>query len=334
MGARPAASARPGYRRLWLDAASAVGADVSEPGGGFIEFRRGGCAVRVWGSWVPLDDLVTLRFADDKLLSRRSLEAAGLPVPAYSVFDRGDPRPAREFLAAAPGSCVVKPAGSSGGSGATSGVRTDKALRRALLRAGRLDDRLLIERQVPGDLYRLLFCDGELLDVIRRLPPRVTGDGRSTVGELVAAENSRRLAAAGGERVGLLRLDLDSALTLEQAALHHTSVPARGVVVAVKTVVNQNSSRDNVNVLEEVSGELVSEAAAAVAAVEVRLAGVDLITPDPGRPLSAAGGAILEVNGTPGLHYHYEVSNPERSVAVCVPILERLLAVAEEASKA
>jgi hypothetical protein len=38
-------------------------------------------------------------------------------------------------------------------------------------------------------------------------------------------------------------------------------------------------------------------------------------------------GGIIEVNGTPGLHYHYDRSDPERSVDVAVPILERALAV-------
>jgi hypothetical protein len=33
----------------------------------------------------------------------------------------------------------------------------------------------------------------------------------------------------------------------------------------------------------------------------------------------------LEVNGTPGLHYHYEVFNAEQATAVAVPLLERLL---------
>ena len=34
---------------------------------------------------------------------------------------------------------------------------------------------------------------------------------------------------------------------------------------------------------------------------------------------------ILEVNATPGLHYHYETRNPERAVPVLIPILRTLL---------
>ena len=44
-------------------------------------------------------------------------------------------------------------------------------LTRATWRASRLTSRLLIERQVAGEVLRLLFLDGELLDVVLRKPP-------------------------------------------------------------------------------------------------------------------------------------------------------------------
>jgi cyanophycin synthetase len=322
----PQDGVRPGYRDIWLAAAERVGAEATELQDGFIEFRRGDRTTLVWHSWVPLDDAVTLQFSEHKELVNRRLASAGLPVPEQLEFRLSDTSPALAFLSRADGPCVVKPLTSAGGSGATSGIRTAAQLRRALLRAGRLGRRMLIERQVPGDLYRLLFLDGALLDAVRRLPPSVTGDGRSTIAELIAAENERRLAAAGGRRAGLLRIDLDAIFTLEHAGRTARSVPAAGEHVAVKTVVNQNSAADNTGVREAIGPELIDEATRAVRTVGVRLAGVDLITPDPGRPLAETGGALLEVNGTPGLHYHYEISNRERAVPVAVPILERLLA--------
>jgi cyanophycin synthetase len=77
--------------------------------------------------------------------------------------------------------------------------------------------------------------------------------------------------------------------------------------------------------LSSLSAALVAEAAAAADAIGLRLAGIDLATPDIGRSLAEAGGAVIEVNGTPGLHYHYLVRDRERAERVAVPILERLL---------
>jgi D-alanine-D-alanine ligase-like ATP-grasp enzyme len=56
------------------------------------------------------------------------------------------------------------------------------------------------------------------------------------------------------------------------------------------------------------------------------LAGVDVITTDQAVSLRRSGGAVLEVNVTPGLHYHYEVRDPARAVPVAERVLERLLA--------
>jgi cyanophycin synthetase len=120
-------------------------------------------------------------------------------------------------------------------------------------------------------------------------------------------------------------VDLDAVFTLQRAGLSLSAVPSPGEAVAVKTVTNQNCVEDNETVRDELAPELVEDCAAAAAAVGVRLAGVDLITPDPRRAMEEAGGAIIEVNGTPGLHYHYQVAEPARATRVAVPILEELL---------
>ena len=179
----------------------------------------------------------------------------------------------------------MKPTGGASGSGTTTGVRTREQLLRARLRGARVGRRLLIERQAEGDMYRFLFCDGELLDAVRRRPPRVTGDGRSTIRELIAAENASRLDPAHPVSMPILRVDLDCLFSLEAAGLSLRSVLPEGQTVAVKTVTSQNRIEDNETVREPVAPELVEEARSAAAQVGVRLAGVDLITTDLSRSL-------------------------------------------------
>ncbi|MEA2385232.1 MAG: hypothetical protein QOH72_5203 [Solirubrobacteraceae bacterium] len=319
---------RAGYLERWSQAAAEVGADAADLSRGFVELRRGDTRVVVWNHWVPLDHIVTLKRALEKPLVHRTLAEAGLPVPDHALFDARDLAPALAFLRRHDGPCVVKPVDLEGGAATTSGVVTPAQLRRARLRARRMSHRLLIEREVAGDNYRFLFLDGVLLDVVRRLPPRVTGDGRSSIRELVATENRRRHAAAGGARTWELVADLDSVFTLERAGLTLGSVPAAGASVLLKTVVNANGPENNETVLHRVDGALVADAARAARAVGVRLAGVDIITPDCGRSLADAGGVVLEVNATPGLHYHYEVRNRDERVPVLAPILQALFAEA------
>lgn len=316
----------PGYRAIWRDAAREVGAQLTDLSRGYFAIDRGAKSVRVWNHWVPLDDAVTLRFALDKALCHRTLLAAGLPVPEHVEFEVGDQSSGEAFLARGIGPCVLKPSAASSGSGITTGVRDARQLQRAVLRARRTSERLLLERQATGCVYRMLYLDGDLLDVVRRHPPRVTGDGSSTVGELVGAENDRRMRAAREGPPLLLRVDLDSIFTLEASGLTPRSVPAAGTTVAVKTVVSQNRAEENERVpLDRMSEILVLEGRRAVEALGLRLAAVEIVTPDTERGLAACGGVVIEVNGTPGLHYHYEIREPVNATRVAVPILRASL---------
>jgi cyanophycin synthetase len=68
---------------------------------------------------------------------------------------------------------------------------------------------------------------------------------------------------------------------------------------------------------------VIEEGARAVRALRVRLAGVDIITPNPSLPLAEAGGVVLEVNAPPNYYYHYNKSDGSFAVAGCV--LKKLL---------
>jgi cyanophycin synthetase len=321
---------RSAYRVIWQRAADEVGADLEVIHGEFLELRRGERKARVWRHWVPLDDAVTLRLALDKTAVHEILSRAGLPLPEHEEWDASKLNGAVEFLErSSPQPCVVKPTGGASGSGATTGVRTRDQLLRARLRAARLSKRLLIEREAEGDMYRLLFMEGQLLDTVRRRPPRVTGDGRATIRKLIAAENARRLDPAHPVSMPILRVDLDCLFTLEAAGLGLESVLPEGQTLAVKTVTSQNRIQDNETVTEPIAAELVAEAREAAAQVGVRLAGIDLITRDLSRSLKESGGVIIEVNGTPGLHYHYQVADEAIATPVAVPILRRLLDIKE-----
>jgi cyanophycin synthetase len=315
------------YRDAWAEAASEHGAELLELDAGFLEIRSGATTTRVWRQLSALDEAVSLRLALDKTMVHRLLAGRGIHVPEYVEFGHTDLEPALRFMTAAgeadTSSFVVKPAdGGRGGAAVTPGVRNQVQLARAVLSAARLDTRLLIERQVPGDMYRLLFLDGELVDVVLRLSPQVTGDGRATILELILRENARRLEMARAQ--ALMTVDLDCIFTLTAAGRKLSTVPAPGEQVLVKSASSENAEEEN-HTLRSYAPEVIEESAEAVRAVGLRLAGVDVVTPDINRPLAEAGGTIIEVNGTPGFQYHYQVADRERATRVAIPILERVL---------
>jgi cyanophycin synthetase len=314
------------FERMWRDSAAAIGADIEDVGYGFFRIARAGRVTFVRQSDVMLDDHLSLEIAGNKPLVYKLLARDGYPTPGFLEFDLATLHRAERFLDRLGGPAVVKPAsGTGGGAGVTTNVVTRRALRRAARLADAFDPSLLVEQQVAGDSYRLLYLDGRCIDAIRRDPPAVTGDGRRTIRALVEAENHRRLTADPPSALSVIRMDQDCRAKLRLQGLRPTSVPGSGQVVPVKHVVNQNAAREHHAVGDRVHPAVVETGRRAVAALGLRLAGVDVLTPDITAPLADTAGVINEINTTPGLHHHVLVAGRDERPPVPALILERIL---------
>lgn len=315
------------WRAMWEEAAAATGAELVDLGEGFLEIRRGGKCTRVWKGFVEIDHPVTLHLAGNKAVVHRLLDSAGIQVPEFAAFALDSIADAADFSRRLGRDCVVKPMrGSGGGAGVTTHVREPHQIKRAAYEASVFDRELIIEEQIEGDVYRLLYLDDEFIDAILRWPPKVRGDGKSSIRELINDENRRRAARGGAAAMGTIPIDVDCRTALKRAGFGLKSVPEKGSEIAVKGTSNSGSELESRSVRDRIGSELREEGARAAKVVGVKLAGVDAITTDPSVSLKESGGVINEVNTTPGLQWHYRIANPEQSVKVANTVLERLLA--------
>jgi D-alanine-D-alanine ligase-like ATP-grasp enzyme len=312
------------YERVWREAAAQLGATCKSLGNGIVEMELDGVCTRAVENTSAIDDPVTLAVVTDKMITYSILREQSLPMPQHLSFGLKDVAPAITFLSRRGGDCVVKPAnGTGGGRGVTTGIRTVSQLCRAAAIAAVYCDEILIEEQVAGDNYRLLYLDGELIDAFVRRHPAVVGDGRSTIARLVRDINEDRSRHGAGKSQVLLTSDFDMRRTLAKQGLSLRSVPAKGRSVVIKTVVNENGGADNRGAMGLLCPSIVEDGARAVRALGVRLAGVDIITVNPTVPLVEAGGVILEVNAPPNFYYHYQ--KEDGAFPVAVHVLKRLL---------
>jgi cyanophycin synthetase len=308
------------YERAWRDAAAELGATFKTLGQDIVEMELDGVITRAVQNTCAIDDPVTLAVLIDKLLTYKILKEEGLPIARHVEFSLKEMTAALDFLSQSKGDCVVKPAsGTGGGRGITTGIRTRSQLARAAATAAIYCDELLIEEQIKGDNYRLLFLDGEMIDAFVRRHPSVIGDGDSSIAKLVRQANADRLAHGSGKSQVLLTIDMDMKRTLARQGLSLRSVPEAGRSVTLKTVVNENCGADNSSAGHLLCRSIVEDAGRAVRALRVRLAGVDIITADPTVALSKSGGVILEVNAPPNFYYHYHKSDG------CFPVASHVL---------
>jgi len=122
----------------------------------------------------------------------------------------------------------------------------------------------------------------------------------------------------------LLRADLDCILRLRQDGLRLRSVPETGRVVTVKTSSSESQPADSETISTPLHPALAADVRTAAQVLGVRLAGVDLVTPSLVHPLSESRGAIVEVNASPGLRYHYQVRDRAAATPVARLILQHL----------
>jgi D-alanine-D-alanine ligase-like ATP-grasp enzyme len=306
------------HRMLWGEAAAAVGLPVTDIAGGFFEIRCPGAVLRVRRNITSLDDAVTVGMAANKPLVDLLLATRGVPVPAHLACDYRDVAGAWAFVRQRGRPCVVKPAeGTGGGTGITMDVSTRNGLLAAMGRAGSHCDRVMIEEQVPGDNYRLLYIDGVLVDALLRRPPRLLGDGVSTVKQLIAAQMTRATGDPDALRV-TRPSGCQTRRAIAQTGRPSEYVPSQGEPIQLRRLINMDDRQDNESVTDSMCAAIVEAGAAAAAAVGVRLAGVDVITPDRSVPLRDSRGAVIEVNTGPGLHYHYMTSGESTPVAAVI----------------
>jgi cyanophycin synthetase len=316
------------YRDLWQKAASEISANFEVFDHELFRISKDGRATFVQESRVQLDDQLSLRIAGNKPLVYRIMTENGYQMQPFLEYNMSSLAKAEDFLNNSGGACVVKPAAGTGaGNGVTTQVETVRELRKASVWAATFHRKLLIEKDIPGASFRLLYLNGEFIDAVRRDPPTVTGDGRHTIRQLIYRENQRRLSDPVIAALSPIMADVELVLHLNKSGYHLGKVLQAGEQITIKKVCNQNRRDENHTVRQAVHPEIIETGKKITELFGLKLAGVDVITSDISRPLSETCGVINEVNTNPGLHHHYLIANPENGVPVARMILEQILKV-------
>ena len=276
--------------------------------GNLVQLGYGIKSRRIWTAETDHTSAIAETVSRDKDLTKTLLQSCGVPIPEGRLVN--SPADAWEAAEDIGAPVVVKPYDGNHGRGVFTNLSQREEIEAAY--HGALDEGsgVIVERFVHGSEHRLLVVGGKLIAAARGESASVTGDGESTVKQLIDSQlnSDPRRGAAEEYPLDFIDLELNIVARHEVARQGFTSesVPADGHEVLV--VRTGNHSCDITPLVHPSTADTVSLAARIVG---LDIAGVDLVCEDISRPLAEQRGAIVEVNAGPGLLMHIKPASGE-----------------------
>jgi cyanophycin synthetase len=276
--------------------------------GNLVQLGHGARQRRIWTAETEHTSAIAEGIASDKDLTNRLLASCGVPVPEGRMVTSADEAwEAAEDIGLP---VVVKPYDGNHGRGVSVNLNTRADVEAAYRLASRKgeSESVLVESFIRGNEHRLLVVGKRLIAAAAGESLWVTGDGRSNIVELVDRQINTDPRRGTGEDAPLNSVKPDEAaeviLELQRQGMTAMSVPADGAKVLIQP--NGNVAFD---VTDDVHPDTAALATLAARVVGLDIAGIDLVVDDISKPLAGQGGAIIEVNASPGLLAHLKPAN-------------------------
>ena len=274
---------------------------------GLVQYGYGRRSTRGASTTFDRDSQLDSDFTTRKDDCKAFLDTFGFPTPSGVVVT--SPEEAHEAAEALGWPVVVKPLSGHKGLGVTADVGDAEELEAAFAAAAQAPNEeagyFIVETFLSGDDHRLLCVEGEMIAAVRRRAASVTGDGKRTVAELVAAENARPERGDNPTApMGKVLTDEAMHACLGEQGLAFDEVPEPGRSVPLRKVANLSLG----GVSEAVTDLVHPDNAALCRAVSQHLRlvclGIDVLTDDISRSWREGGFGIIEINAAPGITMH------------------------------
>lgn len=265
---------------------------------------------------------IGVELACDKEDTKYLLEQAEVEVPRGDIISReGSVEDACRYVGYP---LVIKPIDGNHGRGITVDINSYEDALEAFKVAKEVSRRVIVEKYITGEDYRLLVINNNFVAAAKRTPAHVVGDGKSTIEELVEEVNKDPRRGYGHEKVltAITINDLTKTI-IADAGYTADSVLKEGERLILKDTANLSTGGTAEDLTDIVHPANVSMAERISKIIDLDICGIDIMTSDISQPLSDTGGAVLEVNAGPGFRMHLApTTGLPRNVAA--PVVDKL----------
>lgn len=300
------------YARLIVDEAKRRGivTNVIDADYGLFQLTMGSRSVTCRESLSEMTTAVAMTKCDDKRLTRKLVQKAGVTVPRQTRHSDHDSD--SKFLEKVK-RVVVKPARGEQGAGISVDVADADELNAAVREAQGICSDVLIEEYIQGEDLRVIVIDHKVVAAAVRKPPAITGTGSHTISDLIYKHNRRRMAATGGE--SRIPDDDETLRCLKKEGYTYDSVLEKGKTIVVRKTANLHTGGTIHDVTDEISDGIKQASVTVSKTLDIPVTGLDFIVPD----IHRNEYAFIEANERPGLANHEPQPTAERFIDLLFP---------------
>jgi cyanophycin synthetase len=287
---------------------------------GLMQYGYGKKLVRGSATTFDSDSHLDSDFTTRKDDCKAFLATLGFPVPKGDIVstENGALGVAREIGYPV----AIKPVVGHKGIGVTADIRDAEELQAAFKRAVNAIPetwpvRVIVENSIKGADFRLLCVDGKFVSATERRPAWVTGDGESTIRELIRREN-RKPERLDTPTSAMSKIQSDEAMEmyLEQQGLSLDSVVERDRTVSLRKVANLSAGGVSIDATRTIHPDNIVLAQDIALHFRLTCLGIDVVTETLAKSWKTGNFGIIEINAAPGIFMHL---NPAVGEGVDVP---------------
>jgi len=244
------------------------------------------------------------KLVEDKLKTEKYISQFGINTPQSKVYHMSEREFAKQESFTKKDKIVIKPLSSSRGRGVQVNVTKDRfdinwdIVKKAL----RLkNEYILVQNVVEGFEARATIIEGELLSIMVRVPPYVTGNGKNTISELIEVKNNDREKCDFRKDMLITQSETNREF-IEAQGMNFDYIPADEENILLNSISNIAYGGETINITGLVCKEIKEEALNAMGSIpNLNTCGIDIMMTsfDDSNPV------ILEINSYPFLSIPY-----------------------------
>jgi len=251
---------------------------------------------------------IWFKISEDKELSYKILDKYNFPIAKTYYIWQYEIDNIKKLDIVFP--VIIKPIEEWHGDWVMMNILNYKELKDKLKESFKTYDKMIIQKQINWEEYRLLVIKWEVIMVMNRIPAFIIWNGINTIQELIDIENKQNPLRWEWYNDPLAYIQIDDELInfISKSTLTLNYIPQKKERIQLRWNSNIWTWWTPIDVTNNMCKEIKNTAIKSIKHLWLEFAGVDIMTDDITKPLSKTWWIILEVNSTPWIWWDRELT--------------------------